>query len=128
MSFSWKPEALTCPKPQGQISRVVSGKGVRPRERATSETAQSPVHPNIQCRHPQGASQPRGVRWTHPPGLGPFSCGSRPSLTSRSKPFSRKMGPKVWKSSDLEQQGLGEEQHNVLTELERATLSEAAPG
>lgn len=40
-------------------------------------------------------------------------CGNCPNLTSRSKPFSRKMGPKVWKSSDLEQQGLGEQQHSV---------------
>lgn len=29
------------------------------------------------------------------------------------------MGPKVWKSSDLEQQGLGERQHNAPTEPER---------
>lgn len=42
-----------------------------------------------------------------PPGLDLLLCGSCPNLTSRSKPFSRKMGPKVWKSSDLEQQGLG---------------------
>lgn len=40
-------------------------------------------------------------------------CGNCQNLTSRSKPFSRKMGPKVWKSSDLEQQGLGEQQHSV---------------
>lgn len=37
------------------------------------------------------------------------------------------MGPKVWKSSDLEQQGLGGQQHNAPTEPERATLLEAAP-
>lgn len=55
----------------------------------------------------------------HPPGLDLLLSGNCPTLTSRSKPFSRKMGPKVWKSSDLEQQGLGEQQHNVPTEQER---------
>lgn len=63
----------------------------------------------------------------HPPGIGLVSCGGCPILTSRSKPFSKKMGPKVWKSSDLEQQGLGEWQHNAPTVPERATLLEEAP-
>lgn len=64
----------------------------------------------------------------HSAALGLFLCGDCPILTSRSEPFSRKMAPKVWKSSDFVQQGLREQQHNAPTVQQRLALLRQPPG
>lgn len=91
---------------------------------ATNETAQNPVYPAVSSERPMDL--PTLCRLldlaVHAPPT--RFCGTCPNLTSRSKPFSRKMGPKVWKSSDLEQQGLGEQQHNVRRAGEGHTLGD----
>lgn len=95
---------------------------------ATNEAAENPGYSAVSSERPVGLPTLCDLLdpAAHTPPI--RFCGNCRNLTSRSKPFSRKMGPKVWKSSDLEQQGLGEQQHNTSTEQDRATLLVTTPG
>lgn len=100
------------PKPQqANHSRDTAGRAARPTETPTGLVGSRP-HPGGSWNDSPASAPSRpsgGVGCPCPllPDLGaPPSWGCSEVLTSRSKPFSRKMDPKVEKSSDLEQQGL----------------------